>query len=83
MLAILDGMPESKSKTKKKRSSRSSTWQPRVTSLSSVDRINIRAKTLVDERTLRRWAQGDPNVRATTRQRIERACEQLGIELLA
>lgn len=82
MLAILDGMSETK-KAKRKRGARSSSWTPRVTNLTSVDRIKIRAKTLCDERTLRRWAQGDPNVRATTRQRIERSCNELGIELLA
>ena len=42
----------------------------------------IRAKTMLDERVIRRYAEGEP-VRDSTTTSIERACADLGIEVIA
>ena len=50
--------------------------------LSVKDRVRIRHRCMADDRTIRRWAAGEKVFEATAH-RLEEACGELGIELLA
>jgi predicted transport protein len=55
---------------------------PRVVGkLTAMDVTRIRLRSRCDVRTIGRWAKGDTAIRSATSERIEEACEKLGIEL--
>ena len=72
-----------KAKSKKTKADPTPT-EPRVlVALTTRDKMRLRMRSLVDERTIRKWARGDPKIRTVTAMRLERACAELGIELRA
>ncbi len=72
---------QSKTQRPKFRRPEKTGWKPRAL-ITVQQRAAIRGRSLVDERVVARWAAGGP-VRPSTETRIERACRELGIEVLA
>lgn len=63
-----------------KTSKSAANWKQRV-KLEALQVVQLRAETMLDERTIRAWAAGSPKLRHSTMAVLARAARKLGIQV--